>query len=257
MTTRLHPLTVRQLGEIADGTALHGYVFHGPVGAGKAGAALRLAQRLNCQAGGEDGCAVCHQIEAGNYPNVIIVRPQDKPSIGIDQIRDLTQVLSYQPYVKSGRRVVIIEEAQTMTREAQNALLKLLEEPPAATLMILHTPSRQALLPTVISRLGSVYFPALGEGTPRPEEAVASAGKLLKGSLFIRLIEAGRIAGAKEDVREIADALHAATADKLRDGAIEAAEAARIMQAAEQVKHHLAANVTPRSALEHFVLEAA
>jgi len=274
---------------------LHGYIFHGPFGIGKATAARNLARRTNCQQGGDDNCTVCRQIDSGTYPNVIIIRPQDKPSIGIDQIRDLGQMLSLQPYVKTGRRVVIIDEAQAMTTEAQNALLKFIEEPPPSTLLILIAPSVQSLLPTVISRLGAVYFLPVEEaaaaawlmaehnassldattaasrsggrpglaltlleaGGPAVESAMAAATKLTHGTLFARLVEAARIALAKEDAVAVADALHTVAATSLKNESMPPAGAGRIMEAAERMKRYLGSNVTPRSALERFVLEVA
>jgi DNA polymerase-3 subunit delta' len=293
MSLLLHSLTNRQLSEIAAGSLLHGYIFHGPVGMGKATTAYDLAKRLNCLKGGDDACTVCRQIDAGNYPNVIVISPHEKPSIGIDQVRALGQLLALQPYVKTGRRVVIIDEAQAMTREAQNALLKFIEEPPPATLLILVAPSLQTLLPTVVSRLGAVYFLPLEEtavaawlmaernassmdattaaaqaggrpgvavgsldvGNSMTDEANATAAKLIHGTVFARLIEVARMASAKEDANAVADALHALATQNLRNELLSPEVAGHIMAAAERMKRYLKANVTPRSALERFVLE--
>lgn len=295
MSLLLHSRTGRQLGEIASGTLLHGYIFHGQAGTGRATAARDIAKRLNCQQGGDDACVICRQIDGGTYPNVIVIRPEDKPSIGIDQVRELGQMLSLQPYVKSGRRVVIIDEAQAMTREAQNALLKFIEEPPPATLLILIAPSLQALLPTVISRLGAVYFlpveeaavagwlmtehkassldatTAASRSVGRPgvslalleaggsgaDAVMSAAAKLTHGTLFARLVEVARIAAAKEDAMAVADALHASAAENLINESLPPDAAGRIMEAAERMKRYLGSNVTPRSALERFVLEVA
>lgn len=295
MSLLLHSRTGRQLEEIASGTLLHGFIFHGQAGTGRATAARDIAKQLNCQQGGDDACVICRQIDAGTYPNVIVIRPEDKPSIGIDQVRELGQMLSLQPYVKSGRRVVIIDEAQAMTREAQNALLKFIEEPPPDTLLILIAPGLQALLPTVTSRLGAVYFlpveeaavaswlmadhqassldaataAARSEGRPGAalsvleaggsgaDAAASAAAKLTHGTLFGRLVEATRIAAAKEDASAVADALHAYAAQNLINELLLPDEAGHIMEAAERLKRYIGSNVTSRSALERFVLEVA
>ena len=273
---------------------MHAYVFHGPTGVGKAAAARQLARRLNCARGGDDGCAVCRQIDVGTFPNLIVVAPLDKPSIGIDQIRELGQMLALQPYVSSGRRVVIIESAEAMTIPAQNALLKFIEEPPPATLLLLVAPSLQALLPTVVSRLGVVYFlpvaagelavwlkdvrhassvdaaliaeqaegrvgvaVAIMEAGGQASDSSRAATKLIKGSVFDRLTEAARLAAAKADIGAVADSIHAAALQGLKDESIRPQTAGNIMAAAERTKHYLGANVTARSALERFVLEVA
>ncbi len=104
-----------------------------------------------------------------NHPHLILVnKPEDKSEISIDSIRQVISKLNLR--VAGGRdrvinRVVIIENAQFMSREAQNALLKLLEEPPANTLLILTTNSEDNLLPTVVSRTQkvSIIAPSLNQ----------------------------------------------------------------------------------------------
>ncbi|MBI5167421.1 MAG: DNA polymerase III subunit delta' [candidate division NC10 bacterium] len=146
------------------------YLFTGPQGVGKRLAALALAKALNCQ-GPADGdscgsCLSCRKIDKGLHPDVRIVEPEGA-FIRIDQIRELTEDLSRRPY-EGRRKVYILDQAERMGLEAANAFLKTLEEPPGTALLILVTPSPEALLPTVRSRCQEVKF------NPLPIPAVVS-----------------------------------------------------------------------------------
>ena len=292
MSLIYHPLTLKALDEARSNASTQGYVFHGEAGLGKASAARALAQFFNCAGGGDDGCGVCRQIEAGTHPSLIVVAPTDKPSIGVTAIRSLTQSMSLAAYSQTGRRIVIIEPAEMMTDEAQNALLKLIEEPPAATTFILIASQAQALLPTVLSRLGVIHFApvplddlaawlvsergmaslqardvallAAGSptraldklGTPQaPGDGYAAA--LLAGTLFARLTGAVRIAATKPDLEAVATALHAHAHDGLAEATLEPGAASRIMDASLLIRRHARANVSAKTALERFVLGAA
>ena len=153
----LHAATSARLEAISP-LAATSYIFHGPRSSGKRLAAIWLTVHLNCAAGGGDDCAICRQVEASNYPDLLVVEPEDKPSVTIEQIRRLLQALTLAPYRPNGVRIVIIDNAETLTPEAQNALLKNLEEPPENTRFILVTEAIEALLPTVRSRLAAQYF---------------------------------------------------------------------------------------------------
>jgi DNA polymerase-3 subunit delta' len=101
-------------------------------------------------------CKPCLKIEAGNHPDIIRVKPSG-PFIKIDQIRSLCQTLALKPY-EAKRRVVIISDAQAMNPAAGNALLKMLEEPPVRTILILVATHTSDLLPTVVSRCQQLRF---------------------------------------------------------------------------------------------------
>src|SRR5579862_4638050 len=137
-------------------------IFSGPPGVGKKLTAVAAAQLLNCTARvGEgvsiDACGVCRsctRIARGVHSDVIIVEPGDSGSIKIEQIRDIVERTAYRPF--EGRcRVVIIDAAEALVVQAQNALLKTLEEPPAASVFVLVTAQPDLLLPTVRSRCRS------------------------------------------------------------------------------------------------------
>ena len=134
---------------------------------GKESAALAFAMACNCT--GEISsttrqetkipcglCKPCRKIEAGNHPDIIRVKPSG-PFIKIDQIRSLCQTLAMKPY-EARRRVVIITDAQAMNPAAGNALLKMLEEPPVSTILILVATHPSDLLPTIVSRCQQLRF---------------------------------------------------------------------------------------------------
>src|SRR5262249_18843612 len=103
----------------------------------------------------------------GSYPDFVILKPEDKPSITIEQVRQLVSSLALSPYAAHSTRLVLIDDAHQLTVEAQNALLKLVEDPPAATRFVLAAEQLEALLPTMRSRLIGVHF------APVPEADIA------------------------------------------------------------------------------------
>ncbi len=145
---------------ILRGKIPHAYLFSGIPGIGKATTALAFTGAINCQqqTGGEGcgQCSTCRQIAGGNFPDLHMIEPDGK-NIKIEQIRDLNRVLAFKPF--SGKyRVSIICQAETMTDEAANSLLKTLEEPPQNNILILSVTEPQALFPTIVSRCQKVMF---------------------------------------------------------------------------------------------------
>jgi DNA polymerase III subunit delta' len=146
-------------------------LFTGVEGVGKRTTARLFAQALNCsetaiptsqsgQAVGPCGhCRSCRQIQEGGHPDIINIAPR-KGVLRIDQIRELIRMLALKPF-SAVHRVVIIADAQTMNAESGNALLKILEEPPAGTILILTALQRTDLLPTIASRCRHIRFSPL------------------------------------------------------------------------------------------------
>jgi DNA polymerase-3 subunit delta' len=148
---------------VAGGSLPPSLIFAGPSGIGKRETAIALAQELNCPATGDPAaaacgsCAVCTRIARGVHPDVLIVEPGDSGSIKIEQVRDLIERAAYRPF-EGKRRVVIIDEADTLMAAAQNALLKTLEEPPSSSMFVLVTSRPDALLGTLRSRCIQLRF---------------------------------------------------------------------------------------------------
>ena len=158
----------RLTGFIRSGNIPHALLFTGLDGIGKKKTAMALATALNCQTiagqplmGYEpiDPCGTCRpckKIAAGHHPDIIIVEPEQS-RIKISAIRDLGNALAVKPY-EALTRVVVIDQAQAMNPQAGNALLKLLEEPPAKTILILIAVNTYSLLPTIVSRCQQISF---------------------------------------------------------------------------------------------------
>jgi len=292
MSPLLHPQTSTQLDSI--GPASRSYIFHGPRGIGKATAALELTRRLNCQGDDAGLCAACRRFQAGACPDLIMLTPEDKPSISIEQVRSVIHSLSMSTYAESGIRIIIVDDAAALTLEAQNALLKLTEEPPARTMFILVTENPEALLTTVRSRCAAVYFAPVPDadiaswlvgqhGVPGPranELAAAAAGapgvalnlatqpdtatteQSLAAqavaapslNLYRRLILAKRLIDDKADIAHFGRLIHASLVAEIRQGQASPAVAAQL-QALEQFRSQLQAKVAPRVALEKLMLE--
>ncbi len=140
-------------------------IFAGPSGIGKRATALAVAQVLNClqpkNADACGSCKACDRIARGVHPDVLIVEPGDSGSIKIEQIRDVNDRVGYRPF-EGRRRAVIVDEADALVPQAQNALLKTLEEPPPSSVFILVTARPDALLPTVRSRCIRLWFAESG-----------------------------------------------------------------------------------------------
>ncbi len=209
----------------------HAYLFVGPEHVGRATAARRFAQALNCEAGerpcGE--CRSCRHIDEDKHPDVEWLGVggvcdetehrdhEGSRDIRICQVRRLERVVSRAPF--EGRyRVVIIEPADAMTVEAANAFLKTLEEPPAQVVLVLITAREEALRETVRSRCRRVPFSgvpraeieaALGDRWGAPAEGAARLARLAQGRLgwAVAALADGGLLAERERVVEEIDAL--------------------------------------------------
>jgi DNA polymerase-3 subunit delta' len=144
---------VEALRAAASGHAMsHAFLFTGPPGSGRSNAALAFAAALECEEEppGCGTCHSCHTVLAGTHADVTVVRT-DKLSIGVDEVRDLVRRSALAPV---GRRwqVLIVEDADRLTDQAANALLKAIEEPTDRTVWMLCAPTVEDLLPTIRSR---------------------------------------------------------------------------------------------------------
>ena len=151
-----HEQTIEHLqNAIQSNKVSHAYLFQGEPGSGKGMMADAFAMTLQCSENGTDACGHCHscrQAVGRNHPDIIYVTHEKPGSIGVDDIRDqLVGDVMIKPY--NGKyKIYIVEEAEKMTPQAQNALLKTLEEPPAYAVILLLTTNASVLLDTIRSR---------------------------------------------------------------------------------------------------------
>ncbi|MET0151515.1 MAG: DNA polymerase III subunit [Candidatus Binatia bacterium] len=158
---------------LARGTLPHAILFAGPEGVGKRTTALALAAERMCTAGLDEACGRCvgcFQVAAGTHPDLrreglgLDERGERRERTLIEQVRAVQAFLGGQALGGRGK-IAIFEEAQALTEEAQNALLKTLEEPPRGSLVVLVSHNASRLLPTVRSRCQRVAFAPLRSET--------------------------------------------------------------------------------------------
>lgn len=146
---------------VQHNTVLHSYLFVGEEGIGKSLFAKEFAKSILCLGKEKpcEACKSCIEIEENNQPDYIEIVP-DGNSIKIEQIRNMQLKVAEKPIV-STKKVYVIQEADTMTQEAQNALLKTLEEPPEYITIILIASNENSILNTIKSRCTKIVFEPL------------------------------------------------------------------------------------------------
>ena len=204
--TRGQPAALEAVGAMVAGAPPHAILLAGPEGVGKTTLALDIAAGLLCTASDPSdrpcrACRACRMVEHGNHPDVHWLRPEGPggqvviggPDARFRGVRDLISELALLP-VEGGARVAIIERADRMNDDAQSALLKTLEEPPAGVTIVLCANDEEHLLPTVRSRCARVRLGPVG---PRAIEEILAEHDLADATAAARL---GRLAGGRPGV---------------------------------------------------------
>jgi DNA polymerase-3 subunit gamma/tau len=159
------PITRTLQNALTAGRVAHAFLFSGPRGVGKTSVARILAKALNCEAGPtphpDNTCQLCKEITNGSSLDVIEI--DGASNRGIDEVRDLREKIKYLP-AQSKYKVYIIDEVHMLTKEAFNALLKTLEEPPAHAVFILATTEPHKVPVTILSRCQRYDFRRIPTG---------------------------------------------------------------------------------------------
>jgi DNA polymerase-3 subunit gamma/tau len=159
------PITRTLQNALAGGRVAHAFLFSGPRGVGKTSVARILAKALNCEAGPtphpDNTCQMCREITNGSSLDVLEI--DGASNRGIDEVRDLREKIKYLP-AQGKYKVYIIDEVHMLTKEAFNALLKTLEEPPAHAVFVLATTEPHKVPVTIMSRCQRYDFRRIPTG---------------------------------------------------------------------------------------------
>ncbi len=232
--------TKERLGAgISGGTLPHAFLIIGPFGSGKSTLAREISAALNCERRSDSGvplpcgeCNCCKRIYDGNFPDVkILSKLKDKATLGVDLIKDFREDM-FLSSTESDYKIYIIDDGECMTAEAQNALLKVLEEPPSGVVIMILATEGDKILTTIKSRAQHI---AMSRFEPAELErqllSISSDARELKRddperfqSIIVSsdgiLGEAMRLSNKKlaaecaEEHREISEILRAFTAPK-------------------------------------------
>ena len=173
----------------------HSYIIEGEKGSGKKMLAESFASILQCEQGAFPECGNCEsciQIDHGNHPDVILVKHEKEKTISVQDIRDqIVSTAEIKPY-RGPYKIYIVDEAEKMTQEAQNALLKTIEEPPEYVVIFLLVNNRGTLLETILSRCILLETEPVRQGQIReylrqhrdlPEEEIEFASGFSMGNI--------------------------------------------------------------------------
>ena len=197
------PLVEQLRRSAASGRRSHAYLFLGGAGAGKRLIANTFAKALQCE--GEkrpcDSCKSCHAFNHGNHPDVIYFQPlKNGKTYTIEDVREqLLETVDLKPF-QYEKKIYIIEKADTLNIQSQNALLKTLEEPPAHAVFLLLAERAEAFLPTILSRVVVMKIRPLSAETIA--DYLMQAGHLAEESHILSAYAQGRIGQALELVED-------------------------------------------------------
>lgn len=152
-----HEQCILKLNELIEKNEVaHSYIFNGADGIGKKLVALQFAKNILCKDNENKNVA----FDNGNHPDFKLIQPDEKGTIKVETIRDLVKDINVKP-IESKYKVYIIDQSDTITTQAQNALLKTLEEPPTYAVILLITSKYYSMLSTIRSRSQKIDFKKL------------------------------------------------------------------------------------------------
>lgn len=258
---------------LARGRLAHAYLFYGPDGAGMLRVAKDLAKSLHCRGYGglisparEHICTACAAIDADTHPGVILLDlehslasdKETRKKIPIEDVHELRRRFSLTS-AGGAWRIAIIRRTDTMSGDAADAFLKLLEEPGERTLFLLLADARESVAPTLRSRAAGIRFPG-GAGTAPDAAAVQAVRRACAAGIPEILVHAEQCAANAESRAGAAAAAIAVVREKMHaagKGAERRAAARRLARMLDITTTMETTNVAPRLALDALLLEAA
>lgn len=209
----------------------HAYIIEGEPGMGKKRLARTFAKLLQCEADGIevcDACPSCKHVDAGSHPDIIEVVQTGKTGLGVDDVRDqINKDMAIKPY-RYPYKIYIVDNADSMTPQAQNALLKTLEEPPSYGVIILLAANSYQFLPTILSRCVRIKLDPLPESVIEayliekkqlPDYQAGLYAAFSQGNLgqALKLSDSQDFGAMREDVSRIMEALSGGTRMEVLD----------------------------------------
>src|SRR5574338_176168 len=200
-------------GAVVQGRVAHGYLFAGPRGVGKTTAARILAMALNCEKKAEGtgepcgACESCRRVWTGQA-NLDVVEIDAASNRGVDDARDLRERAMYAASREGSHKVYIVDEAHMLTREAWNALLKILEEPPPGVVFVFATTEPQKIAQTaapVLSRLQRFDFRRIGTAAIRERLGAVLAAEQIEADEDALTLIARQADGGMRDALSVLD----------------------------------------------------
>ena len=207
----------------------HGYILSGEDGMGKKMIARSFAKLFLCEdpEKGDTPCGKCHsclQFASGNHPDVIYLKHEKPNVIGVDDIRNLNEDIIIKPY-SSAYKIYIVDEAETMTVAAQNALLKTLEEPPIYAVILLLTTNGANFLQTILSRCVILNLKQIPEEEVErvlreqgiPEKRIQPILKLCRGNIgkAKKMAESDDFSELLHEIMNLMQSIHRMTFEEL------------------------------------------
>ena len=268
LSTENDPLIRHIENAVAADAVSHAYIIEGAAHLNKTEIAESFAKGILCPRRGEPDCGencgacpVCDKIDHGNHEDMIYVgRVKGKQTLGIDLIRQMQSQVAVKP--NGERYIVIIEESELMTEEAQNCLLKTLEEPPGSSVLMLLTDNSERLLPTIRSRC--VRYRIEGDASVSDEKLRQCAEELvemsLSGAPFYKSRKVlGGLGRDRQQAAELIDCMEEQCRERIlsrNDNGVPAspAEISAMIDALEAARMQLSRGLNPGSVLKRFLL---